>query len=102
MSKGKFAIGALLGAAAGFIVGIVTAPKSGAETRADIKKEAKDIKENISKKAEEVSKEACEVAGDVKEKTGEVMEDVKEKAEDLKERVEFAAKGAKKGFEEKK
>ena len=40
MSKGKFALGALVGAVAGVIAGVLTAPKSGKETRADIKKKA--------------------------------------------------------------
>ncbi len=34
---GKYAIGALLAAAAGYVAGILTAPKSGKETRQDIK-----------------------------------------------------------------
>lgn len=38
----KLAIGTSLAAAAGFVAGILTAPKSGKETRRDIKKAAKD------------------------------------------------------------
>ena len=45
MSKGKFVLGALVGAAAGVVAGILTAPKSGKETRADIKAKAKEMKE---------------------------------------------------------
>lgn len=43
MSKGngkKFALGALIGVLAGFVTGILTAPKSGKETRQDIKRTA--------------------------------------------------------------
>jgi|ADGO01.1.fsa_nt_gi hypothetical protein len=36
----RFAVGALLAAAAGYIAGILTAPKSGKETREDIKNAA--------------------------------------------------------------
>lgn len=36
----KFAIGAVLAAAAGYVAGILTAPKSGKETRKDIKNAA--------------------------------------------------------------
>lgn len=39
-SNKKFAIGALIGAAAGVITGLLTAPKSGKETRKDIKDKA--------------------------------------------------------------
>lgn len=38
MSKGKFVLGAVLGAAAGVVAGLLTAPKSGKETRTDLKK----------------------------------------------------------------
>lgn len=41
MSKGKVALGAIIGAAAGVVAGILTAPKSGKETRADLKKKLK-------------------------------------------------------------
>lgn len=37
----KFAIGAVVAAAAGYVAGILTAPKSGKETRKDIKDTAK-------------------------------------------------------------
>lgn len=38
----KFAIGAAVSAAAGYVAGILTAPKSGKETRADIKHKAEE------------------------------------------------------------
>lgn len=91
MSKGKFALGALIGAAAGLVAGILTAPKSGKETRADIKA-----------KATEVKGKAVNKVNEVKGKAAEVTEDVKEKAEDLKGRTERAVAGAKKGFNSKK
>lgn len=46
---GRFALGALIAAAAGYVAGILTAPKSGEETR-------KDIKEATNKKAAELEK----------------------------------------------
>jgi len=87
MSKGKFAMGALIAAAAGFVAGIVTAPKAGSETRAEIKAKADKIKAEIVKKAEIATSEAQDKA-----------EDLKDKAEDLKVRAERAVEGAKKGF----
>lgn len=87
MSKGKFAIGALIGVAAGFIAGIVTAPKSGIETRSDLKAKANEIKDDVLKKTEKVTAEAQETASDLKNK-----------AEELKTRTERAVEGAKKGF----
>ncbi len=95
MSKAKFALGAVVGAAAGLVAGILTAPKSGKETRADIKA-----------KATEVKGKAVNKVNQVKGKAANVTEDVKEKAVDLKARteraVDGAVEGAKKGFNSKK
>ena len=51
MSKGKIALGAVIGAVAGVIAGLLTAPKSGKETRADLKKMAEEIKTEASRNA---------------------------------------------------
>lgn len=91
MSKGKFAIGALFGAAVGLVAGLLTAPKSGKETRADIKAKASDIKN-----------QAVQKGGELRDKAEDVVDDVKDRAIDLKERTESAAKAAKKGFQQKK
>lgn len=90
MSKGKFAIGALFGAAVGLVAGLLTAPKSGKETRADIKAKASDIKN-----------QAAKTGADLRDKAEDVVDDVKDRAIDLKERTESAAKAAKKGFQKK-
>jgi gas vesicle protein len=83
MSKGKVALGAIIGAAAGVIAGILTAPKSGKETRADIKQKAAELKDKASARADEA----------------------KDFAEEYKERGERAVRGAidgaKKGFNDK-
>ena len=44
MGKNKFAVGAMIGAIAGAIAGVLAAPKSGKETRADIKAKAEGVK----------------------------------------------------------
>jgi len=49
MSKGKFALGALFGAAAGIVAGMLTAPKAGKETRADLKEKADELKARAEK-----------------------------------------------------
>jgi len=91
MSKGKFAAGTIFGAIAGVIAGILTAPKSGKETRADLKL-----------KADEIKGGAVEKTDDLKGKASEVVKDVKVAAEDLKVRAERAVDGAKEGFNSKK
>lgn len=95
MTKNKFAIGALIGAAAGLIAGVLTAPKSGKETRADIRQ-----------KADELKGEAATRVDEVKNKSTDVVDDLMNKAEAYKTRgertVEGAIDGAKKGFFSKK
>lgn len=62
MSKngGKFVIGAMIGAAAGAIAGILFAPKSGKETRKEIGEKAKDYaakgEEMVVKEEEKIKK----------------------------------------------
>lgn len=90
MSKGKFALGAIIGAAAGIVAGVLTAPKAGKETRADLKERAMELK-----------KEAGDKADDTKQHAMDVADDLREKAVDLKQRSERAFDGAKKGFETK-
>jgi gas vesicle protein len=45
----KLALGAVVGAVAGVVVGVLMAPKSGKETRGDIKKRAVQLKKNAEK-----------------------------------------------------
>lgn len=95
LSKGKIAlgvgVGVLTAAAAGFAAGILTAPKSGKETRADLKLKAGKLKASATKKAKSVAS-----------KTGDIVENVKDEAIDLKKRAGRAVEGAKKGFFDKK
>ena len=89
MSKGKFALGALVGAAAGVVAGVLTAPKSGKETRADIKRKAGEIKEDATEVVDKAKTKATDVAGEVREK-----------AEGYRDRAERAVSSAKKEFQE--
>lgn len=102
MSKGKFALGALFGAVVGVAAGILTAPKSGKETRADLKAKADELKGQAADKAQEVKTKATEKAQEVKTKANEVADDVKTRAEDFRGRTERAVEGAKHGFNSKK
>lgn len=57
----KLALGAIVGVIAGFITGILTAPKSGKETRQDIKKTANNVKIEAEKKLKELQGELNEL-----------------------------------------
>ncbi len=108
----KVVVGAFFGAVAGFAAGILTAPKSGKETRKDLKQAADKVKDVTSEEAVKVRDTAVKTAGDVKRKAEaaahevahkakDVAEDTKERADELKGRVEQAVDGARKGFAKK-
>ena len=101
MSKGKLAIGAVFGAVAGFVTGVLLAPKSGKETRKDIKGAALKAKNNVVDEAEKAKDFAEEKVKQVRNKAETVVDDVAGKANDLKNRAEQAVEGAKKGFNKK-
>src|SRR5690348_10371128 len=79
MGKAKqIAVGTIIAAAAGYVAGILTAPKSGKETRHDIKRKAvqtkeqaekqlKQLQEEITKTMDEAKKEAETLKGKAKE-----------------------------------
>ena len=93
----KFAFGAVIAAAAGYVAGILTAPKSGKETRKDIKdtavrtytaaeKELKMLHTELSKLMDEAGKKAAELKGSAKEgldKANATAKIAKEKAREL-------------------
>lgn len=101
MAKGKLAIGALVGAVAGFVTGVLMAPKSGKETRDDIKNKAMEAKGAATQEAAKVKKAAESKVEEAKAWGEEVVGDVTNKATDLKGRTEQAIEGAKKGFSTK-
>jgi gas vesicle protein len=62
MGKGtRFAVVTAVAAGAGYVAGILTAPKSGKETRKDIHKKAVETKEELAKKLDSVSSDLGEV-----------------------------------------
>lgn len=102
MSKGKFAVGTIIGAVAGLIAGILTAPKSGKETRADLKVKADELKDTAAKKTDEIREVAAKKTDALIDKTSDVVTDVKVATNDFKKRTENAIEGAKEGFNTKK
>lgn len=87
MGKKKFALGVALGAIAGAVTGWLTAPKSGKETREDLKKKAGEVKAATGEKVSEV-----------KENLKSFGKDAEKNAKVLKKRTENAVTGAKEGF----
>lgn len=90
----KWAAGALFAGAAGFLAGILTAPKSGKETREDIKSGAakamseaekllKEAHSDLNEKINEVQAKGNELKGKAKKE----LEEALDKAKDTKEKV---------------
>ena len=83
----KKVLAALAAAAAGFAAGILTAPKSGAETRADIKQKAGEAKEFAVKQAGVVKDKASAGFAAAKKGAGTVAEDAKKAGRDVRDAV---------------
>jgi len=84
----------VVGAATGFIVGILVAPASGKETRKKIKDQAAKTGEAAKEGYEKVAKEAEKGIRMVKEKTGEGVDAIRDFIE--KKREEFQQKAEEK------
>jgi gas vesicle protein len=84
----------VVGAATGFIVGILVAPASGKETRKRIKDQAARTGEAAKEGYEKVAKEAEKSIRIVKEKTGEGVDAIRDFIE--KKREEFQQKAEEK------
>jgi len=98
MSKGsttkKIAAGAIIAGVAGYLAGVLTAPKSGKETRADIKenvnkgiiaaeKELKTLQSELGKKIDEAKVYAAKLSGKSQEELNKLIQiakDAREKA----------------------
>jgi len=86
----EVAVSFLIGAATGFILGVLFAPASGKETRQKIKIQAAKAGEKAQETYEKITKEAEKGIQVVKEKAQEGVEAIKEFIEKKKE--EFAQK----------
>ena len=98
MSKGKFALGAILGMAAGVVAGILTAPKSGKETRADLKAKADQMKADAELKAADLKAKGQQVYSDTRKQVETVVDDGKRTVVDYRERAGRAFNSARAEF----
>jgi gas vesicle protein len=69
----RWALGALVAAAAGYIAGILTAPKSGKETRQDIKEAAEQGMAEAEKQLKRLHTQLADTIGQAKQKAGELQ-----------------------------
>lgn len=90
----KLAVGGAVAAAAGYVAGILTAPKSGKETRQDIKEAAdkgwseaeKDLKK-LHTELDRVIKDSKKASDKVSDKAKKELDGLVEKAQDTKEKA---------------
>ena len=97
MSKSKYALGALIAGVGGYIVGVLTAPKSGKDTREDVKQIAvhkvREAEKNLKKVHTELNTLVTEVqktSTDITSKASEELRAAINKALIVKERARHA------------
>lgn len=82
-SSGKFALGAILGAAVGAAAALLTAPKSGKETREDIKNKATEVSHEALRQLRKVEGELNKRISDAKRLVGKYEGEAKREVENL-------------------
>lgn len=93
-NKRNIAVGTMLVAAAGYVAGILTAPKSGRETRKDVRNAALKAKSEAERKLKQAHSEltiqlteATELAKKSKDKAGEELKKAIEKADGIRHKT---------------
>lgn len=103
-NKGKFALGAAIAGAVGYVAGILTAPKSGKETRhdiadatkkgiAEVEKQLKNLHTEIDHLLEEAKKKAGELKGKVREEIDSLIENASKAKEKAREALSGSHEG---------
>jgi gas vesicle protein len=87
----KIAVGAALAAVAGYVAGVLTAPKSGKETRDEIKETAGKGITEAERELKKLHTELADLIGDVKDKSDEFSGKTAKEMNDLVDK----ARGAK-------
>ena len=95
MSKGKFAVGAIFGAIVGVAAGLLTAPRSGKETRAELKARANEAKQKADTAIADAKVKSQQVYGEARGHADEHLKTAKSTLDDYTDRVKRAAASAK-------
>ena len=77
----------ILGTLGGFVAGILLAPKSGKETREDLKRKAETMKEKSSESFDHISQEAKAGGRKLKDLADDSFENLKANAKEAREEV---------------
>ncbi len=87
LSKLKVAGSIVAGAIVGFGAGLLLAPKSGKETRENVKDKAETVKDEIQLRYYEIKDKVVETAEKVQDEISDTKEDIKEKVIETAEKV---------------
>lgn len=79
--KGDFLAGLLVGGVIGFVVGILTAPSSGEETRRTIAVKSRETAARVRDTAEKAKEGLAHVASSVREQVGQAVQRVRRNPE---------------------
>lgn len=82
-NAGKYALGAALTALAGYIAGLLTAPKSGKETRKDLKDQAEKTYATAEKELKKLHTELNDVLAEVSDKVSELRGKAPKEVDDM-------------------
>jgi gas vesicle protein len=88
MSKRSFWQGTIIGAAVGAVAGLLLAPKSGKETRADIKRNVKGTYQDVMKQLEKMSNDMTGRVNDLREAAKDLKGEAREESQELIRRAE--------------
>lgn len=100
----KWALGALIAGAAGYVAGVLTAPKSGKDTREDLKEAAKEgvsngekdlkrLQAQINDAVDEAKRAGDKLSGKAKEQLAQASDTAKKAAAKAKEVLSAAREG---------
>lgn len=94
-STGKTLLALAVGLAAGAVLGVLFAPRSGKETRAALRSKGDDLKEDLAEGIDQVRKEWSKAKGKVSDTVSDVKDEVTGAANDVADRAKRAADDAK-------
>src|SRR5579859_5096922 len=83
---GAFLTGFVIGGLVGAAVALITAPQSGAETRAQIRERSIELRDRAVETAEDTRQRAEEAAAQARARAERLAQDARERAEDLQTR----------------
>jgi gas vesicle protein len=86
----KIAIGASIAAAAGYIAGVLTAPKSGKQTRRDMKRAAQKGVQSAEAEAKKLQHEAEDLMKEAKSKGADLSDKARKELNELVDKAKIA------------